>query len=405
MPTSTLGLPALLAHWWAQLQAWAADGSFSHAAQEALVLAEEPAALASLRQRLAAGVMGDLPAVELLPAEAMAGARGAYAASSGTIYLNATWLAGAEALAVQAVLTEELGHHLDALLNSSDTPGDEGALFAALLMGQTLSAAQLAALRAEDDRGVVQMNGVGVAVEMDNITGTEGSDNLVGTAGDDSISGLGGDDQLYGMGANDTLDGGAGNDHLDPGSGIDVVIGGDGTDFLFADRTATITSFKARFFSTLSATPLADGITLAVQGVENVLVMAGSSNDDLNFSAASATGVLSLYGGTGDDYIAGGAGNDANTYFGDYYGLGRRGGLYGGDGNDTLDGGAGNDHLDPGSGIDVVIGGDGTDFLFADRTASITSFKARFFSTLSATPLADGITLAVQGVENVLVMA
>jgi hypothetical protein len=34
-----------------------------------------------------------------------------------------------------AVLTEELGHHLDGLLNVVDTPGDEGEYFANLVMG------------------------------------------------------------------------------------------------------------------------------------------------------------------------------------------------------------------------------------------------------------------------------
>jgi hypothetical protein len=33
-----------------------------------------------------------------------------------------------------AVLTEELGHHLDELLNVTDTPGDEGKTFGALLL-------------------------------------------------------------------------------------------------------------------------------------------------------------------------------------------------------------------------------------------------------------------------------
>ena len=66
----------------------------------------------------------------------MPGAAGAYAASSGTIYLNRDWLRTATEEAALAVLTEEFGHHLDALFNAVDTPGDEGALFRQLLINR-----------------------------------------------------------------------------------------------------------------------------------------------------------------------------------------------------------------------------------------------------------------------------
>ncbi|MFM7548988.1 MAG: hypothetical protein ACKO8I_08955 [Cyanobacteriota bacterium] len=106
-------------------------GSISRAAQDALQLDGEPALLSELISQWAAGEFSGLPPVELLPAASMAGAAGAYALSTGRIYLNADWLAKASAAQVLAVLSEELGHHLDGLLNASDTPGDEGELFAA----------------------------------------------------------------------------------------------------------------------------------------------------------------------------------------------------------------------------------------------------------------------------------
>jgi Ca2+-binding RTX toxin-like protein len=77
-----------------------------------------------------------------------------------------------------------------------------------------------------------------------------------------------------------------------------------------------------------------------------------------------------LYGGDGDDYLKGGAGNEKDTYLGwrifgadrildDYYA-----GLYGGAGNDTLDGGDGDDYLSSGIGTnDKAIGGAGNDIL------------------------------------------
>jgi hypothetical protein len=51
------------------------------------------------------------------------------------IDLNQEWVADSNRDQVLLALSEEPGHHLDALLNSSDTPGDEGELFAALLSG------------------------------------------------------------------------------------------------------------------------------------------------------------------------------------------------------------------------------------------------------------------------------
>ncbi len=104
--------------------------------------------------------------MEVLPAGAMAGAMGAYASSTGTIYLNQEWLMRASREQVLAVLTEELGHHLDTLLNTSDTPGDEGELFAAFLTGTgAISEARRQALLAENDQGSAWVGGRELAVE------------------------------------------------------------------------------------------------------------------------------------------------------------------------------------------------------------------------------------------------
>lgn len=64
-----------------------------------------------------------------------------------------------------AVLTEELGHHLDGLLNPVDTHGDQGELFARLLAGAQLGAADLLALRTQSDQTQVVVNGQGIAAE------------------------------------------------------------------------------------------------------------------------------------------------------------------------------------------------------------------------------------------------
>jgi hypothetical protein len=124
-------LAALLQDWRLLLTQWARNGTLSRAALEALRLSEEPEALRLLVSRWSAGDLLDLPPVVVLPASAMPTAAGAYAITTGTIYLNQAWLQSSSRERVLQVLTEELGHHLDGLLNVVDTPGDEGELFAA----------------------------------------------------------------------------------------------------------------------------------------------------------------------------------------------------------------------------------------------------------------------------------
>jgi hypothetical protein len=154
--SSAAHLSTLLTGWRELLQQWASEGRFTAAVLEALHLHESPQALQQLTAQLASGDPSELLQVELLDGDAMGGALGAYASGSGTIYLNASWLETADERAVLAVLTEELGHHLDALLNTADTPGDEGALLAQLLFGDGASPDLRARLATENDWGVVR---------------------------------------------------------------------------------------------------------------------------------------------------------------------------------------------------------------------------------------------------------
>jgi hypothetical protein len=143
----------LLQDWRLMLTNWAADGSLGAAAREALRLDGEPAQLTALISQWAAGDFSGLPSIEVVQASVLPGAAGAYAISTGTIYLNADWLRNAPAEQVLDVLNEELGHYLDGLLNPSDTPGDEGAIFAALVRAKGLSAMAMAGLNTENDQG------------------------------------------------------------------------------------------------------------------------------------------------------------------------------------------------------------------------------------------------------------
>ena len=155
-------LASLLPQWHSLLQDWSSSGRLTAAAQEALLLNEEPQALKDLVAQWSSGDFSSLPPIVLLSSNDISGAMGAYAISTGTIYLNQDWKKTASTDQVNAVLTEELGHHLDGLLNAVDTPGDEGDVFASLLSKRTSNAGN------QTDSGTIETGGKSLSSEFSN---------------------------------------------------------------------------------------------------------------------------------------------------------------------------------------------------------------------------------------------
>ena len=133
------------------------------------------------------------------------------------------------------------------------------------------------------------------------------------------------------------------------------IFGSNGNDNILADSTPTgvsvIINTRTRF-----TTPL--------MSVTRIFVDAGAGND-LVVIAAGLQISAELNGGTGNDQLTGGAGDDR---------------LLGGIGNDTLLGGAGDDFLDGGYGNDTLngqagrntlIGGPGNDVLHVSRALDL----------------------------------
>jgi hypothetical protein len=73
-----------------------------------------------------------IPAIEFLSSAELNGANGAYAAANDTIYVSQEFIAQNQAnlAALTNLLLEEIGHRIDTLLNTTDSAGDEGAIFA-----------------------------------------------------------------------------------------------------------------------------------------------------------------------------------------------------------------------------------------------------------------------------------
>jgi len=131
------------------------------------------AAAEGIRQQALAGDFSWLPRIEVVDAASLADlsgtqgageALGAYDGASDRILLTTELLAGDPARALD-ILTEEVGHALDTRLNATDTVGDEGELFARLSSGEPVSEAEVASIRADDDRGVVLVDGKETVVE------------------------------------------------------------------------------------------------------------------------------------------------------------------------------------------------------------------------------------------------
>ena len=114
------------------------------------------------------GDFSDIPSVKVVSSVEIGGANGAFAAATDTIYLSKEFLSpnGTNSVAVADVLLEELGHWVDSRLNVTDTPGDEGAIFSRIFQGKDLSQDELQALKGEDDREVVAIDGQDTTIEM-----------------------------------------------------------------------------------------------------------------------------------------------------------------------------------------------------------------------------------------------
>ncbi len=125
-------------------------------------------------------VSRNMPKVQLVPAETLHGASGAYDAKSDTIYVSQQLVASGSTAAIERVLLEELGHAIDARLGLGDSPGDEGALFAKLVLGEAIAPAEFAVLKAENDHGTIEIAGASAPVEFAATYGTVTLDGALG---------------------------------------------------------------------------------------------------------------------------------------------------------------------------------------------------------------------------------
>ncbi|MFS6819036.1 hypothetical protein AAF134_07235 [Synechococcus lacustris Tous-12m] len=172
--------------------------------------------LLALASRLSKGLTADFPAIQTAKGTELNNLNGVYIKNISTIFLNQAWLNSATNNDATGVLLEELGHHFETILKTTDTTGDEGENFSLLVRGISPSQTDLNRINNENDTVSLNINAIALTGEgaegtaaNDNLAGTDGADALFGYGGNDTLSGSRGDDVLYGDIGNDSLDGGA----------------------------------------------------------------------------------------------------------------------------------------------------------------------------------------------------
>jgi hypothetical protein len=95
-------------------------------------------------------------------------ALGAYAQATNTIYLSQEFIENNfnNSQTIAAVILEETGHYIDAQLNTIDTSGDEGELFAAKLQSKILDIATQNRIAQENDSYTVTLDGQEITIEQ-----------------------------------------------------------------------------------------------------------------------------------------------------------------------------------------------------------------------------------------------
>ncbi|HEY9597288.1 MAG TPA: calcium-binding protein, partial [Cyanophyceae cyanobacterium] len=220
----------------AQMLSFMADPNFLEKMQAAFGNQWEETAGRSLVQSLSTTLDSSNPLsrIALLSPEVFP-VQGAYSAVNQLIYLSDVFVVENidNPSAIALVLVEEIGHHIDTLLNTKDSPGDEGKIFTLSVWKQELSEDDLALLQEIDDTFTLTLAGESLILEhsLGSIYyGTSGNDTYIGTSADDTFYGRAGDDSLRGAAGDDLINGDAGNDRLIGDTGSDTMNGGTGDD-------------------------------------------------------------------------------------------------------------------------------------------------------------------------------
>ena len=380
-------------------------------------------------QAFSKGEFSGLPPVVTLSAERMPDLWGGYSREKNRIYLSVD----CPPELVDAVLLEEIGHFLDHELCAEETPGEEGARFASIVLGKTPSVGELASWSGDEGWAVVYDGSGPVLVEgakKKKSAKKSGSGGKRGKRGKKNKSGGSGKskkkNKSKSWGSSEVssrkvrLSLGDYTDGASPAPAEPVVtsparavppidIWADSTvTQTYAGETLTGSAGNNTFvvldsdvtiIDTLGGNDViessADGLSLENFPKIPKLTLLGQEHLKATGNRYSNTlvgnvGNNSIDGGDGNDSIVGGDGNDT---------------LIGGDGKDTLEGGDGDDSLDGGTNKDSVVGGAGDDTIVGDEDDLLLDGQEGDDWLRLASNFNDASDAQVQGIERVVISA
>lgn len=117
----------------------------------------------SIRQQILREDFSWAPRVEIVSDDFLHGMLGAYSVTAGTVYVSKSVPSKFERT---FIYIEELGHHLDSLLNKQDAPGDEGAMFRIALTREAVAPEMMDLIRGDNHTGMIVIDGQQVQVEF-----------------------------------------------------------------------------------------------------------------------------------------------------------------------------------------------------------------------------------------------
>jgi Ca2+-binding RTX toxin-like protein len=303
---------------------------------------------------------------------------GGYSRDTREIYLSAD----CPDEILSAVLIEEVGHFLDQELCAEETPGDEGARFASLVIGGDLPFAV-------DDEPLAEVRFEGVLYAVEAAPKTRGNSTpkskpvIVPKVSDTTTSNDGSvvyankdsvriiqtrpSQRLVGSKGNDTFVVNNATPRIeDSKGGIDSI-----------ESSVSFSLLNLGAIENLTLIGAANNNATGNINANNILGNSGNNSIDAqsgNDTVRAGAGNDTLFGGVGNDFLSGEEGNDSlDGSLGNDTLLGGNGNdtLKGGSGNDSLDGGVGNDILDGGVGVNTLVGGAGDDTYFVENLLEV----------------------------------
>ena len=323
-----------------------------------------------------------LPPIDVLAGTSMPTLWGGYSRDLQTVFLSADCPQDL----IVPVLLEEIGHFFDQQFCAEETPGDEGAVFSALVLGMAMDS-----LEAADD-ALRELNYSGAAILVEAAAKVRGSRKIGRSSGKSGRkkrgSSNGGRSNSGGSSGYAEVGGRSSNPKLqeniiyatEDGARIPQKAAGDRLIGSRGNDSFVVISQDVKIEDPMGGTDTVEStgtFSLANHSLVENLVLTGTGNTSGTGNSKANT----IVGNSGNNSLNGGTGSDT---------------IFGGGGSDTLDGGQDSE-------VDILAGGPGDDsYIYRDTLDQIVEAAGEgssdtILTTINESSLAD---LGIVNVEN-----